>query len=322
MPEDNKGAARLGKKSRGRTPRRRRGRREMREAIAGWGFIAPFAILFIFVFLIPILVAARSAFFGSAPADTSLYGGGELVETFVGWQNFEYVITSSAFWMGIGRVVIYALFQIPVMIVLALVLALLLDSFLIRRVGFFRLSFFLPFAIPGIIAAMMWLYLYSPQVSPFMEYLPDGTDFMAPGVILASMANMTTWTYTGYNMLIFLAALQAIPRDLYEAARLDGASGFQIATKIKIPMVRKAALLTVLLSIIGTIQLFNEPSVMETVNPWMGNDYTPMMMAYNSMMGVISPSGVGPASAISLVMALIAGCLAIVYAILQGKKTD
>lgn len=74
-----------------------------------------------------------------------------------------------------------------------------------------------------------------------------------------------------------------------------------------------------LLSIIGTIQLFNEPAVMRTIAPWMGNDFTPMMMAYNTMMGSITPSGAGPASAISILMALVAGVLAAIYAIVQRK---
>ena len=155
-----------------------------------------------------------------------------------------------------------------------------------------------------------------------MQFLPEGTNFMSPSTILLSMGNMTTWTYTGYNMLIFLAALQAIPRELYEAARIDGATGWQIATRIKIPLVRGAALLAVLLSIIGTIQLFNEPVILESANPWMGKDFTPMMLAYNSLLGAVSPSGTGPASAYSLLMAVIAGVLAIVYALLQRRKGD
>lgn len=303
-------------------PQRRPRPRANRGALHGWLFMAPFAILFAFVFLVPILVSIRSSFFAQIPAGDGLFGGGELVDTFVGFDNFVAAATNEAFWAGMGRVVGYAMFQIPVMILAALVLALLLDSFLVRRPAFFRLSFFLPFAIPGVIAAMMWLYLYTPAVSPFMDYLPDWVDFMAPNTVLASMANMTTWTYTGYNMLIFLSALQAIPRDLYEAGRLDGASGFQIAVKIKVPLVRNAALLAVLLSIIGTIQLFNEPVIMEGANSWMGNDYTPMMLTYNTMMGEISPSGTGPASALSLLMAVIAGVLAIVYALAQRKKAD
>lgn len=301
---------------------RRSGRQARHEARTGWMFMLPFVLLFIVVFLIPIAVSVRASLFAQVSSGGGLYGGGELTDTFVGFDNFALAIGNPAFWEGMGRVVIYAAFQIPVMIIVALALALLLDSYLVRRPGFFRLAFFLPFAIPGVIAAMMWLYLYTPEVSPFMPFLPEGTDFMAPQTILASMANMTTWTYTGYNMLIFLAALQSIPKDLYEAARLDGASGFQIAMRIKVPLVRSAALLAVLLSIIGTIQLFNEPVVMEGANSWMGKDYTPMMLTYNTMMNQVSPGGSGPASAYSLLMAVIAGVLAIVYALLQRRKGD
>ena len=117
--------------------------------------MAPFAALFAVVFVTPIVVAVRSAFFAEVPKGSGLYGGGGLVEQFVGLQNFIVAASSSAFWSGTGRVVLYAIIQIPVMIGLALVLALLLDSYLVRRVGFFRLAYFLPFAIPGIIAAMM-----------------------------------------------------------------------------------------------------------------------------------------------------------------------
>ena len=283
--------------------------------------MAPFAILFALVLLVPMITAIRSSLFRMESTGGGLFGGGELTETFVGFANLQWAATNEAFWTGIARVGAYALFQIPVMTLGAMLLALLLDSTVIRRPGFFRISYFLPFAIPGIVAAMLWLYLYTPELSPIMRYLPSWVNFMAPDVILASMANMTTWTYTGYNMLIFLAALQAIPQELYEAARIDGAKEWQIATRIKIPIMGNAILLSVLMSIIGTVQLFNEPVVMETVNPWMGKAYTPMMMAYNTMTGGLSPSGNGHASAISVMMAVVAGVMALVYWSVQRKVT-
>lgn len=305
------------------TPRTNKRRsRERHDAITGWLFMLPFALAFILVFLVPIFASIYSSFFKVVSEGGGLYGGGELSKQFVGFDNYAYVIQSSAFWRGILRVLGYTLFQVPFMIIMALVLALVLDSFLTRHVTSYRLGYFLPYAIPGIVAAMIWLYLYTPEISPIVQTLQSwgiDFDFMGRYTILVSMANMTTWTYTGYNMLIFLAALQAIPTELSEAARIDGATGFQIVTRIKIPMVRGAALLAVLLSIVGTIQLFNEPTVMATANTWMGKDYTPMMMAYNSMMGTIQPSGDGPASAISIVMALIAGVLAVAYALVDRK---
>ena len=127
-----------------------------------------------------------------------------------------------------------------------------------------------------------------------------------------------------HDWLVELATAEAvdavvIPGDLYEAARIDGATGFNITTKIKIPLVRGAALLAVLLSIVGTIQLFNEPTVIKTLAAWLPLDYTPMMMAYNTSKDALIPKGNGPASAISILMALVAGVLAIFYALAQRK---
>ncbi|MDN6793547.1 MAG: sugar ABC transporter permease [Propionibacterium sp.] len=285
-------------------------------------FVLPFALGFFLVFIIPICVAVYQSFFRSVPKGGGAYGGGELVKQFVGLDNFREVVQNERFWLGMGRVFLYGAIQIPVMIIAALLLALMIDSLVVKHVSVFRLGNFLPYAIPGVVAAMLWMYLYTPEISPIVKALAAvgiHVNFMAPNIILASMANMTTWTYTGYNMLIFLAALQSIPKDLQEAARLDGASGWQIVWNIKVPLVRGAALLAVLLSIIGTVQLFNEPMILQVSNQWMGKDYTPMMLAYNTMMGSLSPSGDGPGSAASIVMALVAALLAAVYAVAQRR---
>lgn len=287
-------------------------------------FLAPFVALFALCFLAHIAVSVRQSLFRALPSGGGLYGGGELVDTFVGTGNFAQVLASPALWTGLGRVVAFGAFQIPIMIGAALTLALLLDSDAVRRVTGFRLAYFLPYAIPGVVAALVWTYIYSPRLSPINQVLGAAgaeIDFFSPQIILVSMANMTTWTFTGYNMLIFLAALQAIPRELYEAARIDGASEWRIVFAIKVPMVAPAALLAILLSIIGTVQLFNEPTVLATVNPWMGNDFTPMMLAYNAMTGQATPSGAGAASAVSIVMAVFAGALAAVYALVQLRVT-
>ena len=310
------------------TPKRRLrrwSRNARHDAISGWLFALPFTVAFLLVFIVPIISAIRSAFYDTQSVGGGLYGGGGQTQVFVGFKNFAAAATSAHFWTGIGRVLLFGVVQIPVMILLALALALILDSFLVRRPGAWRLMYFLPFAIPGIVAAIVWTNLYLPGLSPFADFFPDvggNPFFFAPRVILGSMANITTWTYTGYNMLIFLAALQAIPNELYEAARIDGASGWAISRRIKIPMVQGAALLAVLLSIVGTVQLFNEPTMMGTVAQWMGKDYMPMQMAYASLMGQITPSGAGPASAISILMALVAGVLAVIYAISQRRLNN
>ena len=301
--------------AKGKAPRRaaakpKRSGAQKRENRTGWAFMAPFAVLFTFVFILPIIWAIYSSFFRQVTEGGGAYGGGELVNKFVGFQNFQYAITSGNFWSGVGRVLLYTLIQVPIMI---------------KHVTGFRLGYFLPYAIPGVVASIIWVYLYNGQISPIVKGLAAigvNVDFFNKNIVLGSMANITTWTFTGYNMLIFLAALQAIPHDLYEAARIDGANGWQIATKIKLPNVRGAALLAMLLSIVGTIQLFNEPQIMSTADPGISKSYTPMMMAMNTSQGTITPSGDGPASAIAIVMALIAGVLAVLYTLAERKVNE
>lgn len=306
---------------------RRQGKSDARrrENRTGWAFMAPFAILFVVVFLIPIIYAVYSSFFRQVSTGGGAYGGGEITNKFVGLDNFIYVATSSGFWSGVGRVLIYTIIQVPLMIIIALALAMVIDSFVVKHITGFRLGYFLPYAIPGVVASIIWVYLYNGQISPIVKGLAAigvNVDFFSKNIVLASMANITTWTFTGYNMLIFLAALQAIPHELYEAARIDGATGFQIATRIKLPNVRSAALLSMLLSIVGTIQLFNEPQIMQTADPGISKTYTPMMMAMNTSQGTLTPGGDGPASAIAIFMALIAGILAMIYTLVERKVNE
>ena len=176
------------------------------------------------------------------------------------------------------------------MIIAALALAIVIDSFVVKHVTGFRLGYFLPYAIPGVVASIIWVYLYNGQISPIVKGLAAigvNVDFFNKNIVLGSMANITTWTFTGYNMLIFLAALLAM-----------------------------------LLSIVGTIQLFNEPQIMSTADPGISKSYTPMMMAMSTSQGSITPSGDGPASAIAIVMALIAGVLAVLYTLAERKVNE
>jgi len=282
----------------------------------GWKFMWPFAVVFVFVFIIPIVYAIYISFFKK-----QMVGGTK----FVGFENYARLIQDPQFWSSVGRVTIFTVFQVPIMLFLAAAMALALDSMKLHGTKFFRISTFLPYAVPAVVSTMIWGFVYGAKyglVGSLNDFLGTNIDVLNPDVLLASIANINTWEYAGYNMLIFLAALQAIPHDLYEAARIDGANGWQIATKIKLPNVRGAALLAMLLSIVGTIQLFNEPQIMSTADPGISKSYTPMMMAMNTSQGTITPSGDGPASAIAIVMALIAGVLAVLYTLAERKVNE
>ncbi|MDN5805472.1 MAG: sugar ABC transporter permease, partial [Microlunatus sp.] len=107
-------------------------------------------------------------------------------------------------------------------------------------------------------------------------------DFLGPSTVLWSIANIVTWAYTGYNMLIIVAQLKTIPNDVYEAAKVDGAGWWPVVRSIQLPLIRPALILTTVFSIIGTLQLFAEPQVLQSVSPAIDSEYTPNLSAYTT----------------------------------------
>jgi multiple sugar transport system permease protein len=172
------------------------------------------------------------------------------------------------------------------MLGLALIFALVLDSGIIRRQTIFRLGYFMPFAVPSVVAALMWGYFYGQGFGPIAQAATalklEPPIFLTAKGIIPAIANISTWQYAGYNMLIIYAALKAIPTELYDAARVDGASEIQISWYVRIPIVWPAIVLTILFSINGTLQLFNEPNVLTVVAPSIVNlHFTPNIYLYN-----------------------------------------
>ncbi len=260
--------------------RQRRTQYITRRAATPYFFIAPFAFFFLMFFIIPIFYAVYQSLFRSQRSGLGL---GAPTITFNGFGNYHDVFLDGKFFEGLGRLLLFGIVQVPVMLGLALLLALLLDSAAVRFKSFFRIAFFIPYAVPGVVAALIWGFLYAPQLSPFVKGLQAiglHIDLLGGNTILWSMANIVTWEFTGYNMLIIFASLQAIPLELSEAARLDGCTGFNIARYIKIPIVAPALVLTCILSIIGTLQLFTEPQVLTQISNSITSTYTPNLYAY------------------------------------------
>jgi multiple sugar transport system permease protein len=301
-----------GKAAPGEPGRRRAGRagqagRIGRTRRAGWApvmFLAPFAVLFALFFLLPIGYAIYESFFKVHVSGLGL-GPGSSATVFAGLANYTQVFSDPSFLQGVGRVLLFGVVQVPVMLLFATILALLLDSVATRFKRFFRLAFFLPYGIPGVIAAILWSFLYLPGLSPVVAALRGvgfGTvNFLGVNSTLWSIANIVTWEYTGYNMLIIYAGLQAIPADLYEAARLDGASEWRVASRIKLPLVRGSLVLTAVFSIIGTLQLFSEPQVLRAVTDDISSSYTPNLLAYTQAFTDNNPNY---AAAIAVVLAV------------------
>jgi len=258
-------------------PAPRFGGQRFKRKLVPYLFLFPFMLGFAVFMVYPLIYALNLSLYRN-----KMVGG----LAFVGLENYVKAFQDPNFWEGIRNVLTFGLIQIPVMLGLALLFALLLDGKLIRYQTIFRLGYFLPFAVPSVVAALIWGYFYGQSFGPIAQIAKalhlDPPLFLTASGIIPSIANITTWQYTGYNMLIIFAALKGVPEELYEAARVDGASDVQIALRIRIPIIMPAILLTFIFSIIGTLQLFNEPNILRFVAPTaMNSRFTPNLYVYN-----------------------------------------
>lgn len=172
------------------------------------------------------------------------------------------------------------------MIVLALGAALAIDSARLRASGFFRIIIFMPYAVPAVVATLMWGFIFGDRfglVANINDFFnADIPSPLTSSLVLLAIANIQVWTFTGYNMLIFYSTLRTIPEELYEAADLDGANQWWIIRSIKLPALRGSMVIALVFSVIGSFQLFNEPNVLKGLAPNAISSYfTPNMYAYN-----------------------------------------
>ncbi|WP_152351364.1 carbohydrate ABC transporter permease [Brachybacterium subflavum] len=276
----------------------------MRSKSAPWVLMAPFLLLFLFTMVLPIIIAIVQSFM--TVQRTGLVGEDGAVSRFAGLENYLAALTNQNFTDAILRMLLFGVVQVTVMIVASTILALLLESASAKWPGLFRAAFFLPYGIPGVIATILWSFLYVPGLSPIVDalgWVGIDVDFLGPNMVLWSIANIVTWTYTGYNMLIIIAQLKAIPADLYEAAKIDGAGPLRVVTSIQLPLIRPALMLTIIFSIIGTLQLFAEPQVLSSMSSGINSEYTPNLSAYAY---AFQYNDLGMASAEAVIIALAA----------------
>ncbi|MFJ8080513.1 carbohydrate ABC transporter permease [Streptomyces sp. NPDC096205] len=280
-------------------------------------FLAPFLLLFLATLVAPIGYAVWMSLFREQATSGLGFGGTETL--FVGGDNYLRALDDPGFRRGFAHIALYCAIYIPVMVGGALTLALLLDSALARAKRFFQLAYFLPHAVPGLIAAMVWGFLYTPGLSPVIDFLSvfgSDWDLLGPDAVIFSMANAATWQWLGYNMVIFYAALQAVPRETLEAAVMDGAGALRTAWSVKVPMIRSSVVLTVLFTAVGSIQLFNEPEVLRTRASSISPEWSPVMFIYQA---AFTEHDYGLASAASLLLAVLGAALSFVITRLGNR---
>ncbi|KQQ03715.1 MULTISPECIES: carbohydrate ABC transporter permease [unclassified Rathayibacter] len=287
---------------------------------APWILLAPFLALFVLTFIIPIVVAIGSSF--TKVTRSGLFGEAGVTSGFAGFDNYAQALADGNFIASIGRMFLFGIVQVPIMIALCTVLALMLESASARMPGFFRAAYFLPYGVPGVIATILWSFLYVPGLSPIIDaanVVGLEPDFLGANSVLWSIANISLWSYTGYNMLIIVAQLKAIPVELYEAAKVDGASTWRVARSIQLPLIRPALVLTTIFSIIGTLQLFAEAQVLKTVAPAIDSQYTPNLSAYTT---AFAYNDYNVAAAQAVLIALVAFILSFTFLSISNRKSS
>ena len=240
---------------------RRRGR-------AGWIFVAPALIVLAVFFFLPVLAA-----FVMSLTDFDLYALSDFSNLrFIGFRNYAQLLVDPLFWKALGNTVYFVVLGVPLSIAASLGAALLVNSKLARFRNVFRTIYFAPVVTTLVAVAVVWRYIFHTRYG-FLNYALgflgiDPIDWMGdPHWAMPAIVVLAVWKNFGYNMIILLAALQSIPEDLYEAARIDGASTWQLFRHVTLPGLAPVLMLVSILTMTGYFQLFAEPYVMTEGGP-------------------------------------------------------
>lgn len=295
------------------SPRTRR--RTSRKQWPGAVFIAPHMLMLGLFMLVPTVYAVYTSLFTSR-----LVGG----TRFSGLDNYVTVLHSSAFWEGVGRVLLFGVIQVPVTIGLAFAFAAIFDAGIVPFSRFFRTVFFMPFAVPGVVASVMWSFLLLPGFGPYAKLAQSlglgNIDFFSSQLILPTILLIVIWGWTGYNMTILFTSLKSIPKEVTEAAIVEGASLLTIILRIKLPMVFPSIVMLAFLNTVGALQLFTEPSILAAFQPQaISFGFTPSLFVYNTAVGS-GQYNLGAAAAV--ILALIIGLISVGAFALQRRKGE
>lgn len=242
-----------------------RARRQPRAAVAAWLFIAPFGLFYLLFLVWPVIYMFISSFY-----DTTLVRTG--FGNFIGFENYREMLTQPEFWSALWHTIQFTLYTVPPLVILAFVFAVLAN-----RVGrgqtLFRLAFFLPFVLPSAAIALIWSFVYTPESGLWNSFqsllgVAEPSPVLAsPTLAMIGIAVTTVWWTIGFNFILYLAGLQDIPRELYEAAAVDGASQWQQIRSITIPLLSRTTTLVLLLQIIASLKIFDQVYLMTEGGP-------------------------------------------------------
>ena len=267
-----------------------------RRDIVGYIFVLPALLCFVIFVLIPLILSLILSFYKTDMFFMDMEA--------VGFANFGRVFRDTLFWRSIGNILLYTLMAVPMNVILSLVLAALVNS-KIRGSKVFRLLFYLPSITSTVAASIVWLWLMNPAYGLLNEILnafglPDATWLSHSKTALVSVTLITVWQGVGGNMIIFVAALQNVPQQLYEAAKLDGAGVFTMFFRITIPMLMPTMYFILTMTLIGAFQLYDQVYVLTSGGP-ANATLTPVYLIWQNSFGENAGAQAGYAAAQSFI---------------------
>ncbi|MHC1748810.1 MAG: carbohydrate ABC transporter permease [Cellulosilyticaceae bacterium] len=281
-----------------------------RNAMKGYGFLLPNIIGFAIFTFIPIIASFILSF-------TNWDGFGEV--TFIGFQNFTDLFLDEIFRTSLWNTMVFTLVSVPITLMIALAIAMLLNKG-ISGIKFVRAAFFLPYITAALAVAVVWQLLYHPTLGPINQFLMSvGVKnppkwLSATNTAMVSVIIMYVWKMAGYYMIIFLAGLQGIPKQLYEAAQIDGANKWKTFKCVTMPMLSPVMFFTTIIALINSFKVFTEIYALTGGGP----GHATNVLVYNIYVEAFKKYNLGYASAMSYVLCIIIIVITVIQ--FRGQK--
>lgn len=277
-----------------------------RDTRAAWAFLTPFGVFYLLFLLGPTVYMLVMSFFNTSTVRTGL-------GSFAGLANYAEMLTRADFWSALWHTLQFTLYTTPPLVVLAFVFAVLTNR-MRRAQWFYRLAFFLPFILPSATISLIWVFIFTPStglwalVEQAFGMTPGAGVLSDPRTAMIGIALATLWWTLGFNYVLYLAGLQEIPRDLYEAAAVDGATPWQQIRHITVPMLKRTTTLVILLQIIASLKIFDQVYLMTGGGPGISTQVTLQLITGTAF----TDNRLGAASAASVLLFIVIIAIAVI----------
>lgn len=294
--------------------RSRQGGKVLRRTPQAWLFLAPFALIYLAFMVGPMIWMFVASFFNTSTVRSGL-------GSFAGLDNYLEMFGRDDFWSSLWHTLQFTLYTVPPLVVLSFVLAVLTNR-MSRGQWFFRLAFFLPFILPSATISLIWVFIFTPATglwslpATLLGIDPGAGILSSPSTAMIGIAIATVWWTIGFNFVLYLAGLQEIPRELYEAAAVDGATPWQQIRSVTIPLLSRTTGLVILLQIIASLKIFDQVAIMTDGGPGTSTEVALTFISHNGF----NDNRIGAAAAASVLLFIVIVAISVIRQLIERAQ--